>query len=488
MHDSGAKLRTIRPMIKEESSTRAAEEVQARQLTIRPRVLPSNVLAYFLILLLLFSSFPQSSEAYSFLTHEDMIDVAWKGSIRPLLLARFPTATDSQLREALAYVYGGATIQDMGYYPFGHQLFSNLTHYVRSGEFVNNLFRDAQTVDEYAFAIGALSHYVGDNTGHRYATNLSTPIEFPRLGKKYGPVVTYDQAPRPHVRTEFAYDVEQLSQHNFAPAGYLHTVGFDVPRSLLDRAFLDTYGLPLRRVLGRPSPAIESYRSSVKGILPAVARAEVLIHRNDFPRELDTPAYHQFSTHQQQAGLDNQWKRFRRKSGFKLHFLAFVIRILPKVGPISCLAIRGPNAETNRWYIESLNRSTDRYEGFLQQLTKNPRKPLDLPDRDLDTGNRIQPGAYRLTDRTYAQLLQMLTAQSSLVISAELRQNILDYYSDPNAPITTKKNAKNWKRVQTELTTLRSMKVTTAKTNSEVAFQGTSSRNLIDVDSHLAEQ
>lgn len=411
-----------------------------------------------MVLLVLFAGFPQSSEAYSFLTHEDMVDVAWKGSIRPLLLARFPTATASQLREAREYAYGGATIQDMGYYPFGHQLFSDLTHYVRSGDFVANLFRDAQTVDEYAFAIGALSHYIGDCDGHRYATNISTPIEFPALEKKYGPVVTYDQARHPHVRTEFAYDVEQLGQHWLAPAGYMKTVGFSVPNRLLYQAFFDTYGLPLRGVLGRPTPAIESYRSSVKGILPNVARAEVLIHRNDFPREEDTPAFQQFSTRQKQAGLDNQWKRFSTRSGFKLHFLAFIIRILPKVGVISCLSIRGPNAETNRWYIESVNRSIDNYEDLLGQLAKAPSKPLNLPDRDLDTGDRVRPGSYPLTDKTYAQLLEKLVAQPNRVVPAGLHQNILDFYSDPNAPIATKKNPRAWKRVEANLTTLRGMK------------------------------
>lgn len=413
--------------------------------------------AIWLIGLALFATVPPPARAYSFLTHEDMVDVAWHGSIRPLLLARFPTATDAQLREARRYAYGGATIQDMGYYPFGHQQFSDLTHYVRSGEFINNLFRDAQTVDEYAFAIGALAHYVGDCDGHRYATNISTPIEFPALQKKYGPVVTYDQARHQHVRTEFAYDVEQLSQHWFAPAGYMKSVGFNVPLRLLNQAFFDTYGLSLRSVLGRPRPAVESYRSSVKGILPDFARAEVLIHRNDFPRETDTPAFQQFSTRQKQAGLDNQWKRFSKKAGFKLHFLAFLIRIVPKVGVVSCLAIRGPNAETNRWYIESVNRSVDNYEKILGDLLKKPIQPPNVPDRDLDTGDKVSPGAYALTDKTYAELLAKLTAQPHRAVPAGLRQNILDYYSDPNAPITTRKNSKAWKRVQTNLETLRGM-------------------------------
>ena len=144
----------------------------------------------------------------------------------------------------------------LGYYPFGHEFFSNLTHYVRSGEFVNNLIRDSRNVNEYAFALGALSHYVGDNDGHRFATNPSTPIEFPSLGKKYGPIVTYDEAPHAHVRTEFAYDVEQLSRHEFAPVGYMHALGFKVPRKLVERAFFETYGLPLHSVLGHPRAGI----------------------------------------------------------------------------------------------------------------------------------------------------------------------------------------------------------------------------------------
>ncbi len=475
-------------------STHAETTVQARHSRFtRAQTNSTHLLTYFLILLTVLAGFPQPMQAYSFLTHYDMIDVAWSGSIRPLLLARFPTATDAQLRAARSYAYGGATIQDMGYYPFGHQFFSNLTHYVRSGAFIDNLLRDSQTVNEYAFAIGALAHYVGDTDGHRYATNPSTPIEFPSLGKKYGPIVTYDQAPDAHVRTEFAYDVEQLSQNRFAPAGYMQLVGFYVPRRQLERAFFETYGLPLRRVLGRPVPAIQSYRSSVKGLLPKVARAEVLIHHNDFPRSDDTPAFHQFVARQSQAAVDDRWGRFSRKPGFEVRVLAIVIRILPKIGPISRLAIRGPNVETNRWYIESMNRSTDSYEQLLRQLMKNPRQPLNLPDRDLDTGNLVQPGSYRLTDKTYAELLTRLTAQPGRAVPVRLRQDISHYYADPNAPITTKKNAKAWKRVQQELPVLLRMKgigqpATTSRPPSKVAFPGTPARNLIDASAALTEQ
>ncbi|MEO6829604.1 MAG: zinc dependent phospholipase C family protein [Acidobacteriaceae bacterium] len=425
---------------------------------MRLRAGSTRLIAYFLMLLAMLASSLRPAQAYSFLTHDAMIDVAWQGSIQPLLLARFPTATEAQLQAARSYAYGGATIQDMGYYPFGHQFFSDLTHYVRSGGFVDRLLLDSQTVDEYAFALGALSHYVGDTDGHRYATNPSTPIEFPSLGKKYGPVVTYDEAPHAHVRTEFAYDVEQTSQEHFAPPGYMELVGFSVPRRLLEQAFFETYGLRLRRVLGRPAPAIKSYRSSIKGILPKVARAEVLIHHNDFPRDDDSTTYREFVTRQSKAAVDDRWGRFSRKPEFTVHLLAIVIRIVPKIGPLSSLAIRGPNTKTNGWYIESMNRSTVDYERLLKELRKNPRKQLNLPDRDLDTGNPVEPGSYALTDRTYAQLLKQVTAEPGRAVPAGLQQNVLAYYADSNAPITTKKNDRAWKRVQQELPVLRGMK------------------------------
>ncbi len=414
-------------------------------------------LVYFLVVLLLIGMFPQPTDAYSFLTHEDLVDVAWHGSIRAALLARFPNTTAAQLREARCYAYGGTTIQDLGYYPFGHQFFSNLTHYVRSGEFVNNLIRDSRDVDEYAFALGALSHYVGDNDGHREATNPSTPIEFPSLGEKYGPIVTYDEAPYAHVRTEFAYDVEQLSQHQFAPVGYMHAIGFKVPRKLVERAFFETYGLSLRSVLGPPRPAFESYDSAVAKMLPTFAHAEVLIHRKDFPPVDHSPAYQEFSSRQAQAGVQNQWGHYKKKAGFKVHFIAFLIRIVPKIGPISDLAIRGPNEETNRWYIESVNRSMHDYERMLVELAKDPTYQLNLPNRDLDTGDMVRPGSYRLTDKTYAELLNRLTSQPTRPVPSGLRRDVLAYYADPNAPISTKKHAHAWKRVQTELTTLKGM-------------------------------
>src|ERR1700685_2022810 len=150
------------------------------------------------------------SYGYSVLTHEAIVDSVWDASIQKVLLNRFPAATPEELEQAHAYAYGGCIIQDMGYYPFSSKFFSDLTHYVRSGDFVVALIRESQDVNEYAFALGAMSHYAADNSGHRLATNLAVPILYPELRRRFGRTVTYWDNPTSHLRTEFGFDVLQI--------------------------------------------------------------------------------------------------------------------------------------------------------------------------------------------------------------------------------------------------------------------------------------
>src|SRR5678816_3944507 len=110
---------------------------------------------------------------YSVLTHEAIVDVNWNTVLVPLLKQKFPTATIEELKDAHAFAYGGCVMPDLGYYPFGSKLFTNLVHYVRSGDFIESLFKEASNINEYAFALGALCHYYADKYGHSVAVNLS---------------------------------------------------------------------------------------------------------------------------------------------------------------------------------------------------------------------------------------------------------------------------------------------------------------------------
>jgi hypothetical protein len=414
-----------------------------------------------LLLFLLFSG--QSGFSYSVLTHEQIIDLAWKDSIVPMLLSRYPHTTPAELERARAFAYGGCAIQDAGYYPFGHVFFSELTHYVRTGDFVASLIRNARNVDELAFALGALSHYVGDSVGHHDATNPSTAVEFPNLAKKYGPIVTYDENPHGHIRTEFAFDINGLSKRRMAPSAYLNHVGLEISPRLLEHAFFETYGLHLKKMLGNENAVEGTYRRGVRSFLPSIAYAEALLHRKNFPDDVSGPEFNRYQRRISEASTSNGWEPYRKKkAGAKIHLLAFVIVILPKVGVLSDLAIRGPSPETEEKYTESVNRTVDRYQELLGFLTRNPvAEPgitMKLDNRDLDTGDKVRPGGYRLTDQTYAKLLGTITALGA-PIPVTLKRDLLNYYADPAAPITTKENKDAWHRVQEQLAELKTMPV-----------------------------
>jgi Zinc dependent phospholipase C len=413
----------------------------------------STFLKTIAVLALVFAATP--SIPYSIQTHEELIDLAWKQSIRPLLLTQYPGLTDDQLEVAHAYAYGGCAIQDFGYYPFGNKFFSDLTHYVRSGDFVLSLLRNAKTPNELAFAIGSLSHYIGDTIGHSSAINLSVPVEFPKLEKRYGASVNYAQNPHAHVQTEFAFDINQLSKRRFAPSAYVKYVGLDVPRGLLAKSFFETYGLKLPDVIGTRQTSIRVYRFAARSFLPDIARAETILHKKDFPTDLPSPDLDIMVKDLTQASADNNWEKYRKHPGVRSHLFAGFIFILPKVGVFKLLAIRGPNQQTEDLYIKSVNHSIKSLRLVLNHFDTIQNY---LPNRDLDTGFKVKPGGYILTDYTYAKLLAMLTAHPDQPIPAQVKHDLIDYYADPQSPIVTKNNPAQWAVVQANLKTLQSMK------------------------------
>ena len=430
--------------------------------------------------------------AYSLLTHEQLIDLAWKSSIVPLLLSHYPGLTPAQLDQARAYAYGGCVIQDVGYYPFGDQSFSDLTHYVRSGDFVVNLFRNAQNADELAFAVGALSHYIGDSVGHRLATNRAVPIEFPKLAAKYGPVVSYSEGEHQHVQTEFAFDIDEIAHHRLAPLGFLRHIGLKVPVKQLALAYYQTYGLREDFTSRRSRRFnLRDYRFAVRTFIPRVAYALTLLHRRHEPQEPDTPECREMIAQAAALNRENHWDSWRHKAGFETYVLAGLIFILPKIGPLKLVDVKGPTTATEADYMHSLALSSTILRRMLARFTpptagapagthapssltsplipatapetllqsSDPKHPL--PNRDLDTGYVVQPGGYRLTDSTYASLLHRLVQDPGQAIPPGIKRDVLAYYADPNAPITTKKDPQRWAQVQADLATFEKMPTST---------------------------
>jgi hypothetical protein len=411
----------------------------------------------FTLLLLLILIVSRPAGAYSLLTHEQLIDLTWQSSIAPLLRSRYPNLTPAELEEARSYAYAGCVIQDIGYYPFGDPFFSDLTHYVSSGDFVVFLFRDAKNANELAFAIGALSHYVGDNIGHSQATNRAVPVEFPKLAAKYGPVVNFAEDKNAHIQTEFAFDINEIAHRRFAPVHYLRHVGLNVPTQQLGAAFYDTYGLSEDFSKARFHRVnVGGFRFAVRSFIPRIAYAVTLLHRSRMPADSTSPDMQKLESEIALVATTNNWDQYRKRAGIGTYSLAGLIFVLPKIGPLKLVAIKGPTAATEERYVHSVNQSTDALNSTLSKFGK-PHQTL--PNRDLDTGSRVRPGGYRLTDDTYAKLLHRLVAAPNHTVPPGLKADILNYYADPAAPIHTKKNPAKWARVQADLQTLQTLPV-----------------------------
>ena len=433
-----------------------------------------------IVLLMIALLCPGRAAGYSLLTHEQLIDLTWKDSIVPLLLSRYPNLTPAELDLARAYAYGGCVIQDIGYYPFGDQKFSNLTHYVRSGDFVVNLFRNATNANEMAFAIGALSHYIGDSVGHSQATNIAVPIEFPKLGAKYGSSVSYAEGKHQHVQTEFAFDINEIAHHRVAPLRYMRHIGLKVPMRQLALAFYQTYGLT-DNFTGRGRINVRGYRFAVRTFIPRIAYGVTVLHRRHEPADSTAPEVVELEKETAQVAQDNNWQHYRRKAGIETYVIASLLFILPKVGPFSLVNVKGPTVQTEADYAHSVAVSTTalrrilvrftpeaaRYTGPIPPLgslihpndtspqNRDPNHPL--ANRDLDTGHVVQPGGYSLTDSTYAYLLHKLVQNPSQAIPPGLKDDVQRYYSNLDLPITTKKDPERWKQVLADLNTLSSM-------------------------------
>ncbi len=375
-------------------------------------------------------AFPLQCAGYSVLTHEEIIDLLWKQQIKPLLLARFPNSTPEEIKQAHAYAYGGSVIQDIGYYPFGDQVFSDLTHYVRTGDFVQALIHDSQNLNEYAFALGALSHYVADINGHPYI-NLSVGIEYPELARRYGPAVPYDVDHKAHIRTEFGFDVLQVAKDRYAPEDFHNFIGFEVSAPLLERAFLDTYGLKLTEVMPNEGLAINTYRRSVSQIIPEMTKVALLVKGEELKQEIPDFNRQKFLYHLSKADYERSWGSGYKQPGPGAHMMAILFKVVPKVGPLRAIDFKEPTAKTEDLYFKSVDQTIAAYGKALQEVRQ---KDLQTPEINLDTGKPTKRGNYPLADATYRELLDELAYDNFRYMDDALRSNIIQFYDGFDFP------------------------------------------------------
>ena len=387
--------------------------------------------SYKYLLVFFFSLLPFTVSAYGVLTHEAIVDASWDKSMVPLLKEKFPGATDSALQEAHAYAYGGAVAPDMGFYPFGSKLFTNLVHYVRSGDMVNALLRDACTLNEYAFALGFLSHYVADNYGHPLATNRSVPLVYPKLEKKYGHLITYADDRIAHMRMEFGFDVLEIAKGNYASQNYHNFIGFKVDTAVLARAFRETYQLDINAVFKNHFQlSVETFRWIVANIFPALTKAGWVAKKHTIGKQDPTKATKHFSYKMRQKQYDKQFGKGYKRPGFKAALLSYLIRVLPKVGPTRALRFKAPTPQAEKYLEQSIDTVLHYYSVHLQQLKAHQ---LHLKDKDYDTGNLTANCEYSLANQTYTQWVLRLKESDFKNVDDGARQNIIHFFDLPAA-------------------------------------------------------
>lgn len=348
---------------------------------------------------------PARVAAYSVLAHEATVDAAWKDTIAPLLRQKFSRASADDLLKARAYAYGGSLIQDLGYYPFGSKLFSNLVHYVRAGDFVEALVAEARDINEYAFALGAIAHYCADTLGHSIAVNHAVPLMYPKLRDRFGDEVIYVDSPKRHVMVEFAFDVSQMARGAYLADAYHDLIGFDVATPLLDRAFRRTYGLDLASVFGDVDLAVGTYRRAVSETIPEMT----LLAWKDKREEIEerTPGIQQsaFVFTMTRQEYERAYGVKYRKPGFFSRLIVAIFKVIPKFGPFRPLAFEPLTAEAEKLFTDSFAASQKRYLAALRSLQAGR---LNLVDMDLDTGRPPAPGENELADETFTDLEKTL--------------------------------------------------------------------------------
>jgi hypothetical protein len=375
--------------------------------------------------------------------HEAIVDAEWDNSIRPFLLHRFPSATPEELGEAKSYAYGGSVIQDLGYYPLGSQFFSHLTHYVRTGDFVQALFQESQDINDYAFALGALSHYCADVQGHSVGINRAVPLLYPKLRRKYGDIMTWEDSPYAHVLTEFGFDTLEVAAGHVAPQKYHDWIGFRVPKLVLQRAFRRTYGLELKDQVVSTRLTLAAYRESASHIIPAMTRVAWALKEKTLDESAGS-VHHKSLFHLRHADIEASWEKTRTRPGIGDKLTASIFRLVPKVGPLDVLQFHPPTDETAQLFADSLKATIADYESRIG----DPR--FDLPAINLDTGQPIRPGEYRYCDGAFAQLLHKLELVHFAGTPPALRDNLLSFYRDTSRN-TLRRKPRHWRRAMRDL-------------------------------------
>jgi hypothetical protein len=370
---------------------------------------------------------PSSCLGFSVLAHQAVVDRSWDATIAPELQRRFPGA---DLDRARAFAYGGSHVADLGYFPLGNELFTELLHYVRTGDVIGNLLSAARDANEYAFALGALAHYVADTTGHPEATNRVVPELYPKLRKRFGERVTYADDRSSHLQTEFRFDVVQMGRVKGGRDIFHHSLQFEVATRALDEAFSKSYGLRLDDLFASTEAAILSYRWAFRGLIHEATGIAWELYRADI-QGLDpdaTPAGFVYDVSRED--FEQEFGKVTVEPGYFAKFFAFLVKLVPDVGPFERTIYKPLPADAQERFRSALEHAVTRYQGIVRAAAA---RHVDLAEVNLDTGAPTAFGQYEPADEAYAGLVEKLAEHDPQRAPAALRADIHRFYATRQA-------------------------------------------------------
>jgi len=398
---------------------------------------------------------PLTGRCFSILAHEAIIDAEWDITLKPILLKRYPSATLDDLIKAHAYTYGGSLVADMGYMPGGDGYFTDLLHYVRSGDFIINLLSEADSLNEYAFALGALSHYMADKYGHSMATNVTVPELYPELKQKFGKVVTYENDHTSHSRMEFAYDAVQVGRSNYASVAYHDFIGFNIAKPVLERAFFNTYGQHLSLIFKNFDASVSTMRWGVKNLFPALTKKAWKAKKDEIVKANGTATVRSFRYKMSRRMYNKEFSGKRNKPDFKARVAAFFVKILPKVGPLKNLKFVYPGTEGEKRFTHVFDTIIQKYAIASKQWDA---QLLQLQDINLDTGHPMAYGKYHLADDTYCKLVLNLQKEGFACLTPILQAHLVKHFEGALLHETYKEHPEDEAEMQLALQQMRRYK------------------------------
>lgn len=401
-----------------------------------------------LIGMVLLITFPASSQAFSVLAHQAIVDQAWDHTILPEVRRQFPDASEQDLNEAHAYARGGSHLPDLGYFPLGSHLFSDLLHYVCTGDFITRLLNEASSANEYAFALGMLAHYEADVIGHAEATNLAVPLIYPKLAQQYGEDVTYADSPSAHLETEFRFDVLQAAHRHDIPGLFEHSIEFKVPQEFLEKVFRETYGLELRDLFVSYDVAINTYRWGFRTLIDEGTGIAWALYSQDIESLEPGVTSKQFVQVTSRADFAHEFGKAFLEPGYFVRLVGFVGNLLPSIGPLKRLPYKPLPQKVQQLYFRAFRNA---YEEYLREVGAIAKDRAVLANLNLDTGRGSQFDRYPPADKTYVELLERNARKHFADMPKALADDMWAHFRNPVPALAFEDNERDRQKALTAL-------------------------------------